>query len=370
MSIILADSHSVEDELVIPASCFEVKAIFRGEPDRDTVREIQEWVRNTGLPHEWRGHTHTKPPADGPPPKYIDEFDVPTKGRKVRAVAPCPCCSPRHAKYKLGGKIAWFKDEGVIRLIGPRCYASLNADGHKEAMAEMTARKRREQAIRYLSENLPRLEVMYSTYEEFRKIAFAVEGFRTDLLAALESLDIPLWNHCQQGTLSIFQKTTDISVTKAGEIKQREIDIKVPYATLRGHLILEPQPKSFDMTLNNVRTGLSRIIDQIRSKPNVAGWSDEDRRLSLMSYNRTRGDLLRLAGRIRDLQQFVGPIALPTLKRWGIMPEATLSIFVERVGREYRIGSSPNNWIKMDILPSMELSVPDFETIDPGIDDG
>ena len=154
----------------------EVKSIYNDEPSRETVREILEWVRQSGLPHEWHGHTHTKPPKDGPAPKYLDEFDVPTRGRNVHAIAPCPCCSPRKPKYKRGGKIAWFKDEGVIRLIGPECYKSLNASGHQEAMAELSARRKREQGIRYLANSLPRLEAMSAGLTEVRRVAFAVEG--------------------------------------------------------------------------------------------------------------------------------------------------------------------------------------------------
>lgn len=368
MSTILTDSHSDEDELVVPASCFEVKAIFHTEPDRDTVREIQEWVRDTGLPHEWRGHTHTKPPADGPPPKYIDEFDVPITGRHVHAVAPCPCCSPLKPKYKRGGKIAWFEEEGVIRLIGPECYRTLNADGHLFAVAEMNARRKREQAIRYLSNSLPRLEAMAAAFAEVRKVTFAVEDFRKELLEALAIKDIPLWDHCSLGVLSIFQKKTDLSITKDGEIKRQEIDIKVACAPLRGHRMLQPHPKPFDMTLTNIGLGLTRIIDQIRENPDVSGWSDQYRADSLRSYNRTRRELLKLVSTIQDLQQFVGPIALPTLKRWGVLPEATLAVFVERVGREYRIGPNPNDWVKIDIRPSMEVPVPDLVAIDPGVD--
>ncbi|MBJ3785864.1 hypothetical protein [Devosia sediminis] len=363
----IADSIAYRDELVVPTKCFEVKSVFHEEPDREIVREILDWVRSTGLPHEWRGHTHTKPPADGPAPKYLDEFDVPTGGRNVHAVAPCPCCSPLKAKYKRGGKIAWFPQEGVIRLIGPECYKSLNAMGHREAMAELVARRKREQGIRYLSDSLPRLLAISDAFKEVRKIAYGVDSLRSEIQQAPALQNLPLWDHCSQGVLSIFERRTEVTINKDGEIERREVDAKIAYASLRGFRILDPMARSFDMTLNNIKFGLSRIIDQITTHPDVSSWTDEDRRQALSSYNRTRRDM-RLVDQLNDLQQFVGVIALPTLKRWGVHPGATLPIHVERIGADLRIGSSPSNWIKVDIPKSVESDVPSISDIDPGVE--
>ena len=99
-------------ELFVPASCYQIKPWFTVEPRRELINEILAWIKETGRPHEWRGHTHTKPPR-GSKPKYLDEFDVPLFGHIADRVARCPCCSPTSPKYKLGGKIAWFEAENV-----------------------------------------------------------------------------------------------------------------------------------------------------------------------------------------------------------------------------------------------------------------
>ncbi|GEM_PF-2689394 len=355
-----------DDELVVPSSCFEVKDIFREEPDRSVVKEILDWVRETGRPHEWRGHTHTKPPV-GSVPKYLDEFDVPTKGRIRHAVAPCPCCSPLKAKYKRGGKIAWFQAEGVIRLIGPDCFAALNAEGHDEAVKELRRRKRREQAIRYLSDSLPRLHATQGAFKIVRSVAVAMGEFRAEIQEGLRAQEIPLWDHCQRGELSVFREEQDISISRQGEIVRRDIQVKVPYAVLSGYRMLNPDAKPFDQRLANIDTGLSRMIDQINAAPNVAEWTEEYTRQSLSSYNRTRRSLLSLVAELRDLQQFIR-LGVPTLRGWGRKPEATLAIYVEVSGKDLRIGLGENSWRKAFMGSTISTVLPDIDAIDPGVD--
>jgi hypothetical protein len=357
-----------DDDLVVPASSFEVKAYFREEPSRAVVKEVLDWIRETGRPHEWRGHTHTKPPA-GATPKYLDEFDVPTKGRIRHAVAPCPCCSPLKPKYKRSGKIAWFPDEDVIRLIGPDCFASLNAEGHTEAVKELRLRKKREQAIRYLSDSLPRLEEAREAFKAVRSVALVMERFRSELQEALQGQQIPLWDHSNRGELSVFREEQDVSIAADGEIIRRNILVKAPYAALSGYRMLDPSAKPFDQRLANIDVGLSRMIDQVTAEPNVAEWPEVFMRQSLSSYNRTRRSFVALVDELRDLQQFVR-LGVPTLRSWGRLPEATLSVYVDVAGNDLRIGLGEHSWRKALIGDTILTVLPDVVAIDPGMDAG
>jgi hypothetical protein len=70
---------------------------------------------------------HTRPPQ-GVDVVYCGEFDLPKShaGPKNRhRWAACPCCHPETAWYWKGGKIAWFPEEHVIRMIGGDCFSKI-----------------------------------------------------------------------------------------------------------------------------------------------------------------------------------------------------------------------------------------------------
>ncbi len=56
----------MSDEIDIPASAWEIKAIFPTRPGDDIIAEIKAYVKAYGTPYLWRGHTHAPPPKDGP----------------------------------------------------------------------------------------------------------------------------------------------------------------------------------------------------------------------------------------------------------------------------------------------------------------
>ncbi len=217
------------DTLSVPASCYVEKPWFAHEPTRETIVEILEWVKATGKPHECRGHTHTKPPR-GSRPRYVEEFDVPTFGHIADRVAPCPCCCPEKPKYKRGGKIAWFEDEKLIRMIGPRCFQTLSPEGHREAEAELRKRKNREKAIRYLADSLPRVRGLVAIANATRTVALAVERFQDDLLSAIAVKKMDLWGHISTGKAFVFRQDSEPVVNKEGSISYREVHRRVPYA--------------------------------------------------------------------------------------------------------------------------------------------
>jgi hypothetical protein len=118
----------------IPEDFFEPKPFYRTRTSAEAVlREIKDHIKTTGEPHTWRHHTHSKPTKNARI-VYIGRFDLPPSHQAPDRHAPCPCCSPRAPKYSREGKIAWFPDEHVVRMIGPDCFHTLNPEGHWEAV--------------------------------------------------------------------------------------------------------------------------------------------------------------------------------------------------------------------------------------------
>jgi hypothetical protein len=125
----------MSDEIDIPPSAWDIKAIFPTRPGDDIVAEIKAYVKASGTPYLWRGHTHS-PPAKDAQVVYLDEISLPRShcGEVNRLKwSPCPVCSPRHPKFYKAGMIAWFPEEYTIRIIGPECFASFNLEGHTAA---------------------------------------------------------------------------------------------------------------------------------------------------------------------------------------------------------------------------------------------
>jgi hypothetical protein len=145
----------LSDEIDIPDECYHSKPYFKERPDSALVKHIKAFIKETGNPHMWHGHTHTKPPK-GARIVYLAEFDLPKKLHKSpHLFAPCPCCSPTHPKYVRNGKIGWFPDEGIIRIIGPDCFAALDKEGHFKAVAQLRAEQQIEKDTIRTSQRCP-----------------------------------------------------------------------------------------------------------------------------------------------------------------------------------------------------------------------
>jgi hypothetical protein len=127
--------------LDIPDEFFDPKPFYRTrDAAQGVLREIKDHIKKTGEPHSWRHHTHSKPTTRARI-VYIGEFDLPPSHQAPDRHAPCPCCSPRAPKFSRKGKIAWFPDEHVIRMIGPECFATLNPEGHWEVWRSSTKKR-------------------------------------------------------------------------------------------------------------------------------------------------------------------------------------------------------------------------------------
>ena len=133
------------DPIDVPPEAFAPKPIFPDFPSPEIVAEVLEWVK-TQPPWAWRGHTHSKPDNDEAQEiRYVADFQLP-KGIE----SPCPCCTPRHAKFGKGF-IAWFSRSACIRLMGQDCFKTLNPEGHQFAVDELDERQQRTATIAYLT---------------------------------------------------------------------------------------------------------------------------------------------------------------------------------------------------------------------------
>jgi transposase len=175
---------------------------------------------------------HSKP-VTGSRIVYIGQFDLPPSHQAPDRHAPCPCCSPRSPKFSRNGKIAWFPDEHVIRMIGPECFQTLNPEGHWEAVAQFDREEAARRTINYLTANLhlsgDAVEVVENSYPTLEAIdnvhatlqnrmpLLLGKAWRSDGVTRLGHV-IHLWRPQLQGASMNIRYRVDLSQTERDQL--------------------------------------------------------------------------------------------------------------------------------------------------------
>lgn len=347
------------DRIDIPASAYEVKAVFSDPPDLATIADILAHVALTGKPETYRLHTHTKPKKGGRI-VYVGEFDVPTFGRKVSSVAPCPCCWPDTAKYKNGGKIAWFPDEQVIRLIGPDCYRSLDKEGHEQAEREFRERQRREKHIRYLVRQFPQLQELAEVCFETARIAHEFEEFR-DLFRRRVSgtLQMDLWDHVRTGSVYRHVERRELRTSSRGGTEHlATINATERVMSVRGASILNPRSIRLAPGLLAKSRGLVELIAKLGSVSSVSSANDIQLRKAASDLQAAWKAVHDVQDRVASERSFIAQDQVTALGIWGQMAGATYPMIFERNGWDLTIGYNRQDCVRLSIPKLAEEAMP------------
>ncbi len=214
----------------VPSSAYQVKAIFDEPPGDDVVSDIWSFVELTGRPHLWHGHTHTKP-TDGSSVYYVEEFSLPPSHHDRASWAPCPCCSPTAPKFRDRGKIAYFPNEKVVRLIGPECFASISGSNHAEAANDLRRRKADKDNILFLQSAEKVMTEASDQLKARARLASELDAVLPEMRAKLQTvLSVNLWPEIKDGYLHTIQKS--VAVDAFGTRRTEEVRVKfgsLPY---------------------------------------------------------------------------------------------------------------------------------------------
>lgn len=337
-------------KIEIPPIAREVKAWFKARPSDKVVAEIKKFIEETGTPHLWRGHTHTKPPAQAKV-LYCGEFGLPPSHRARRKWAPCPCCTPEHPKYKDEGKIAWFPDERVIRLIGPRCYRTLNPEGHQEAMDTL----RREEKVRrdtdYLLQHLPVAAKIRKVIEEAIPVAESRDAFRQALIDKLKLLRIPLWDRAREGQLPVTKTQVQTVKDESGKEIERKQTIERISATVQGMRFIRPDAKPYAPRLMGALS-VAKSIDF------GSNWRNRLKELGAVEKSITAKQLVKahtLAGDV--LQEMTEDRrffdSIPALRRWGAREDSILQFHIELLPSMIKLGVNEYRAVQLRFRDNM-----------------
>jgi hypothetical protein len=295
------------EPLDIPDTAKEVKAWFWEEPGEDTKEEIRTWIREGHMPHLWRGHTHTRPPKDARI-VYLARFELAEALRQARRYAPCCICTSSHPKFGKG-IAAWFPDEGVIRLLGPRCFATLNPEGHERAIGAYEEAERRRRDLDFLAANVGVAEPALRAAIELQRLAKGLEGFRVQLRRS--PLIVRLASQTRENELRVMRREKEVR-GQAGDSELVEVDRLTRFGPLDGRRLIDVEP--LGVALPEVIDKLTAVVE---ARDRVGSLTAPARKAILYKFTQALSALRAIRREIEEARQFVRPQTIATLRRWG-----------------------------------------------------
>jgi hypothetical protein len=356
-------SNKGERFVEIPEACKIAKPRFKDEPSPQIVKEIRDFVAETGASHLWPWHTHTRPP-DNATVKYIGKFELPEKFQRAKQFLVCPICNPSSRKFgKREGMIAWFPNEYAVRLIGPDCFKKINKEGHDEAVRELKAREKRNAEVEFLVSRRDQHRLALKVLIEARRVANAIDAFGGDLRRTLaERLGVDLWRHVRTGELQVAERFREArpNPNDPGNPIFVDSERSVRYGSLDGYKLLDPNAKNIASKFHAPITSLERAlaISDEDWKGEVDRLDDDARRVLVKRLGDALNAARELSGQVVGLRTFMAAANLGTLRRWGSTEGRPLEVYARREGSTIRIGNSENRCMSVRIPADLEREIP------------
>jgi hypothetical protein len=359
---LLDDAANVGERYVeIDDACKEPKPWFFDRPSTAVVKEIRDYVAETGESHTWRGHTHTRPEPDALV-QYIARFELPEKFRRAKQFLVCPVCRPSSRNFgKREGMIAWFPVEGIIRLIGPDCFAKLNSAAHAEALAELEQRERREKDVAFLLSRRDEHRRSLDSLRIGQSVAKGLDDFGARLRRTLtEMMDIDAWPAVRTGELQIVEEFDDLRVNprNPADVRTVKSERTVRYGKIDGYKLLDPRAKKLTPRFEVPIATLEHVLAIPDWKTHTEQLSDELRHALVKQLGKALESARALRDEVIDLRSFLSTVNLATLRRWSATPGCRRPIWGRRDNSSLVIGSSETRTMRVPIPDAIDLEIP------------
>lgn len=344
----------IGEEVEVSEGAFEVKAWFAERPSRAVIEEFRSHIKEGRPPYEWRGHTHTRPPH-GANIVYLAEF-----GLAAERASPCPCCSPKVAKFWRQGMFAWFPDEQVIRAIGHKCFATLNPEGHATALHDYVAENKRRFEEEYLLMNYGKIGELKTALEEGLPVFEAIDEVRNILSERVDGIvGKNLLEHVESGVLSVLKDHEYVVIDKDGNPEKRHDQLPARYATITGQVMLKKNSKRLALAIKSALSNLSNIQMPERAtlRSAIASLTDEQRRQIFTRLSISLNVSREVWAQAEDARSFLSPVTVATINTWSQQPGSPVDIQIKRSGREVLIGTSRVKPKRMVLPEAFERSL-------------
>ncbi|PDT68505.1 hypothetical protein CO675_39165 [Bradyrhizobium sp. C9] len=304
------------------------KPWFAEEPDDDLISEIKAFVRETGTPYLWRGHTHTKP-EKGSLIRYKGEFTLPAShaGAKHKDKwSPCPCCKPRSPWFYKDGKIAWFPEQKLIRLIGPDCFKAIDAHGHAAALQSFREEQDRKNTERYLLDNIGAVPAAISAASENLPVLREIDRIRAILSRNVPRLiGFDLWRHVRaDDALKLEVTRIEQRVDRSGNQTAVSVQDLTRYGPISGAIMLKPDHSELAPRAEKV----IEVVRTINFGPEYAQALHHDERKEIIKKLRLIATLAEISDEADKARLFLSPLNMATLNGWGKSEGAPTRIYI------------------------------------------
>ena len=347
----------MSDEIDVPASAWEIKALFPTRPGDDIISEIKAYVKAFGTPHLWRGHTHS-PPAKDAQIVYLDEINLPLShcgDNNRHKWSPCPVCSPRHPKFYKAGMIAWFPEEGTIRIIGPECFASFNLEGHAAAYNEFRKEQEEKKNEAFLLSHLGFIGEAIEVIEANIPTVREVDRVREILARRIPHLiDFDLWYHIRADQkLRTENERRTVTKDRFGEERVTVVREANIYGPVIGHIMLEPSSKLIMNRLDICKTRLRMIDFGDKYAEHLATLPSNEKGKLAKFLQKEIKKAHELFAELEEVRRFLRPENVATLRGWGKHEDCPTRLHIAFApdGRQLNIGKTDEQYQTMTVRP-------------------
>ena len=243
-------------------------------------------------------------------------------------MAPCPICSPHAPKYLIEGYLVWYRDEGVIRAIGPECGDSIfGGTAYADGKRKLEAKEREEAALDFLQKNLCKtsrmifaLNAMFPAVKEAERLYTEFKARAPDTHARLRAirkthgqLEVSKLVERSEGPRGFGERgsaydtrTVVLGVVPNSPILNSKLNAMVDWLVIRDKLTIIPVTHDED-------EAFSLICDT---------FSDLDAMERLESVLRKCAeDYVRLVDRLDRFASFFSETLFHALSEWGHDPD-------------------------------------------------
>ena len=356
-------------ELDIPDEQFDAKPFYRNRDAAEAVlTEIREHIKKTGEPHTWRHHTHSKP-VKGSRIVYLGRFDLPSSHQAPDRYAPCPCCSPRAPKYSRDGKIAWFPDEHVIRIIGPDCFQTLNPEGHWAAVEQFDREEAEKRTISYLLQNLHLAAKIRGTILAAEPTLTAIDQVHEILRKRIEEfVRVDLWRQVNRGVLNVHVEGRRMRRARDGaEEAETFLDIQ-GLSPFPSYKMFSPKGSNLAARIKACAKRLSFLEFGEETQERVRTLAQADRTKAAKMLSTGLNTARNIFAEAEIVRNGFTALSVATLRGWTRHRGCPVQLYIDGDDRNFYIGVAESQRMRIEISETFWRSFGELPNINTDIE--
>jgi hypothetical protein len=238
-------------------------------------------------------------------------------------------------------------------MIGPDCFATLNPEGHWEAMEQFTREEAERRTIAYLLTNLhlnrPAREVIANALPALEAID-EVHGVLQQRLT--EIIRIDLWRHVGRGSLDVTEMSRRMRRTRAGaEEVESFLDLRKLF-DFPGYQMFSPKTSRLAGRMKGTAKRLSLLEFGDETQERVRSMSKEDQAKAARMLSQGISAAANIFADAEAIRTGFGPMSISNLKGWTKHQGCPVRLAIAGDERSFYIGTDEHHQLRVEIPPA------------------